>query len=172
MNPLSLLTKGHTFGGVKDRRGAYKLSVGYALPHFNSPKVSALPLPATPLAATPLQTALFEQPQPRSAVGAAVPPKRDGAVPTVPKVMPGPFHPRPLPENGWRRAARWWNGFFTWRPAQAKPAPSVQTELALEKVTVVRNDLSEDDLVVVTVEKKPRILPGEKVHVEQPVTNP
>ena len=32
--------------------------------------------------------------------------------------------------------------------------PRAQAELALEKVTVLRNDLSESDLVVVTVERK------------------
>jgi hypothetical protein len=42
--------------------------------------------------------------------------------------------------------------------AKPKPspfvAPTVQTELALDRITVVRNDLSEDDLEVIPVVKK------------------
>ncbi|MGA2173607.1 MAG: hypothetical protein ABSH38_01355 [Verrucomicrobiota bacterium] len=149
MNPLSLLTKGHTFGGVKDRRGAYKLPAGNVLPHFAGPK---RPPPTTSRPAPePSQTALFEPPHP--AVEAAVSPKRDDAAPTAPKVAVKPPEDRPSPEGIWRRAARWWKEFLLRRKSPAGRARSVQTELALNKVTVVRNDLSEDDLEVVTVEK-------------------
>jgi hypothetical protein len=43
--------------------------------------------------------------------------------------------------------------------------------LALDKVTVVRNDLSEDDVVVVTVDKKTRPA-NETVETERKVTKP
>jgi hypothetical protein len=153
MNPLSLLTKGHTFGGVNDRRGAYKVLPGYVLPNFAAPKGPSFA--ATPPPGEPLQTALFEQPPP--AVAAAVPPKRADAVPTAPKAMASPANERPLSPGVWRRVARWSEEFLWWRKGPVKLAPSVQTELALAKVTVMRNDLNEDDLVVVTVEKKPRL---------------
>ncbi len=148
MNPLSLLTKGHTFGGVRDRRGAYKLPAGSVLPNFTPAK---RPSPTAPHPAPePSQTALFEQPRP--AVEAAVPAKRDGAAPLpAPAATAPPPVPRPSPDSIWRRAARWWAEFK--RKSPAAPPPSVQTELALSKVTVVRNDLSEDDLEVVPVDK-------------------
>src|SRR5208283_2644598 len=103
MNPLSLLTKSHTFEGAKDRRGTYKFSE-HALPNFASSKGPAF-APERP--AERLQTALFEQPQPRPAAKAAVPPKRDGAVPPAPKALANPFQEKPATESLWRRAARW-----------------------------------------------------------------
>jgi hypothetical protein len=41
------------------------------------------------------------------------------------------------------------------RSPAADPRPRAQGELALEKVTVLRNDLSDADLVVVAVQPKP-----------------
>src|SRR5579862_9892802 len=103
MNPLSLLTKGNTFGGVKDRRGAYKVSARYVLPNFSGPKrpaSAAAPPPVVHPPAAPLQTALFEPPRP--AVPAAVPIKRDGAVPAAPKVPAKEVWP--APDSIWSRA--------------------------------------------------------------------
>ena len=152
MNPLKLLTKSHTFEDAKDRRGTYKFAE-HGLPKFANVKGPAF---APEQTAEPLQTALFEQPQRSPAVKAAVPPQRDSAPPPAPKSSPNPFKEKSAPESVWRRAARWGAKLFTWRPLPANPAAIVQTELALEKVTVIRNDLNEDDLVVVTVDKKHR----------------
>jgi hypothetical protein len=172
MNPLSLLTKGKSFGGVKDRTGAYKLPSRSALPNFATPKRPAPTMPHP--APKPSQTALFEQPRP--AVVAAVPAKRDGAAPIMPIAPATP----PAMESIWHRAARCWAEFLARRTKPAIPrfpASTVQVELALEKVTVVRNDLTEDDLEVVTVntgappEKRPR-KPAEKVELETQLASP
>lgn len=151
MNPLRLLTKGHTFEGLTDRRCAYKLSPGRALPNFAAPKAQTF-APEPP--AEPLQKALFEPPRPRPAVKATLPAKALGANPSAPQALTAPSKERPVTRSVWPRAAQWWEKLFAWRPVPVKPAATVQTELALEKVTVVRNDLSEDDLVVVTVGKR------------------
>jgi hypothetical protein len=162
MNPMSLLTKGRTFGGFKDRRGAYKLSAGYALPNFAGSKGPSFG-PARPQKepASP-----FAQPKP--AVEAVVPPKRAGAVPIAPKVMGKTLEIWPAPPGICLRAARWFEEILGRRPRPAWPAPSVQTEMVLDKVTVVRNDLSEDDVVVVLAEKTM----SEKVEPERQMTNP
>jgi hypothetical protein len=152
MNRLSLLTKSHTFEDARDRRGTYKLS-DHPLPKLARSKGPAF-APEHP--AEPLQAGLFEQPQPRPAAKAPVPPRLETAAPSAPKVSANPFKDKTPTESFWRRAARWGKRFFAWRPIPGKPATTVQAELALEKVTVVRNDLSEDDLVVVTVDKKQR----------------
>jgi hypothetical protein len=41
-----------------------------------------------------------------------------------------------------------------WRKEEPFQTPAIQTELALDKVKVIRNDLSEDDLEVVAIDKK------------------
>jgi hypothetical protein len=155
MNPLSLLTKGQTFRSFNDRRGAFKSSGRPALPNFAAKSRSASPFHPP---AENFQTALFEQPPP--AAEAPVSPNRDGAVPMAPVITPEvaalPSEVRADSESIWRRAARWCAGFGGWRRNSARPAASVQTELALDKVTVVRNDLSEDDLVVVPAGKPSR----------------
>jgi hypothetical protein len=59
------------------------------------------------------------------------------------------------------------------RPFQS---PAVQTELALDKVKVMRNDLSEDDLEVVMIDKKSgkrrETGSGEEVEREKLTANP
>jgi len=53
----------------------------------------------------------------------------------------------------WRRLAGWARGWMPWGKKHPFHWPAVQTELALDKVKVVRNDLKEDDLEVVVVDK-------------------
>jgi hypothetical protein len=167
MNRLSLLTKSHTFEDARDRRGTYKLSE-HPLPKLANSKGPAF-APEHP--AEPLQTGLFEQPQPRPAAKATAPPQLESTAPSAPKTFANPFKEKSSTESFWRRAARWGKRFFAWRPIPSKPAATVQTELALEKVTVVRNDLSEDDLVVVTVDKKQRPA-NETVETERKMIKP
>ena len=63
----------------------------------------------------------------------------------------------PLKPGRWSRLARiaagWARKWMPWRKAAAQ-SETVQTELALEKVKVLRNDLSEDDLEVVMIDKE------------------
>ena len=41
-----------------------------------------------------------------------------------------------------------------WSKEQPFQIPAIQTELALDKIKVIRNDLNEDDMEVVAIEKK------------------
>ena len=67
-------------------------------------------------------------------------------------------------------AAGWVRQLAPGRKSIPAPATAVQTELALERVRVIRNDLAEDDLEVVAVKAKvtdeARPLRGKKA--EQP----
>ena len=148
MNPFRLLTKGRTIRGLRERPGAYKLLERSALPKFSAPKrlVSKAPHPE-PAAAQP---AIVEQPQPKPETPAPV------IVPPVP--TPAPAENQPSKPALWRRLAAipasWTGSWIPWRKNPPVQSPTVQTELALEKVRVVRNDLCEDDLEVVMIDTK------------------
>ncbi len=144
MNPLSLLTKGHTFRGFKDRSCSYKLTSKGGMPNFSARRN----IPPTPPHPEPeaSQSTLFDQPQSPEPAPVRVP-------------QPPALAPQPVPrQTTWNRLAGFCREFLQKWTARSKSSPfhghTVQTELALEKVTVVRNDLSEDDMEVVHVGKK------------------
>ena len=136
MNPLCLLTKGRTFKDMAARPGAYKLLAHSALPKFTAGRQPPLP----------------------------VAPPIEPAQPTQPAVSPSPFAPdakpakKPCADGIWKRSVsfcRWLVLRFVFgRKGRPIHGMTVQTELALEKVTVLQNDLNEDDLEVVLVERK------------------
>jgi len=166
MNPLRLLTKGRTIRGLKERPGAYKLLEKSMLPNFSGAK---RPAPTTP------------QPQPAKAKSAILeqPPLKPMRLAPVPKVLVVPSAPAPAPKPApvpaserapapvedqpskpglWSRLAEipsgWTRQWNPWHKAPPFQSPTVQTELALDKVRVIRNDLCEDDLEVVMLDKK------------------
>jgi hypothetical protein len=164
MNPLRLLTKGRTIRGLKERPGPYKLLEKSALPNFSGPKRT---VPTTPHAEPSVgQSALFEQSQPKpetvAAVHAAAEPESAPALlpvlAPVPIPTPVPVKVQPSKPELWSRLAGvangWTRKWVPWRKAPPFQSSPVQTELALEKVRVMRNDLSDDDLEVVTMDKK------------------
>jgi hypothetical protein len=148
MNPFRLLTKGRTIRGLRERPGAYKLLERSALPKFSAPRrvVSKPPQPE-PAGA---QTAIVEQLQPKPEMPALV------IVPPVP--TPVAAKNQPSKPGLWSRLvaipARWTGSWIPWRKRPPVQSPTVQTELALEKVRVVRNDLCEDDLEVVMIDTR------------------
>jgi hypothetical protein len=71
-------------------------------------------------------------------------PAAEAAAPQAQPARPGP----------WSRLAAWAGRWMPWRKERPFQSAPVQTELALDKVKVIRNDLSEDDLEVVPIEKK------------------
>jgi hypothetical protein len=150
MNPFRLLTKGRTIRGLKERPGAYKLLEKSVLPKFSGPKRPALT--TSQPQATNGQPALFEQPQPKPETAAPV------SVAPVSVPAPVPMKDQPSKPGFWSRLAGipagWARQWIPWRKAQPFQSPTVQTELGLDKVRVMRNDLSEDDLEVVMVDKK------------------
>jgi hypothetical protein len=162
MNPLRLLTKGRTIRGLKERPGAYKLLEKSMLPNFSGAKRPA-PTPPNPANA---QSAILEQPPLKAMRPDPVP--KVPAVPSVPAPAPkpAPVPPKaPAPANDqpskpglWSRLAEipsgWKRPWNPWHKAPPFQSPTVQTELALDKVRVIRNDLCEDDLEVVMLDKK------------------
>jgi hypothetical protein len=158
MNPLRLLTKGRTIRGLKERPGAYKLLEKSVLPNFSGVKRSVPTMPhAEPAIA---HTALFEQSQPKTETVAPV----SAALVPDPVPVPAPvatLTPAKVQQSKpelWNRlagiATGWTRQWIPWRKAPPFQSPTVQTELALEKIKVMRNDLSDDDLEVVTMNKK------------------
>jgi hypothetical protein len=142
MNPLSLLTKGNTFRGFKDRSASYRLTNKGVVPNFSVGK-NPPPTPSHPEPEVS-QSTLFDQPQPPATATA----------PQPPTLAPQPAGRQTV----WNRLAGFCRGFLQRWAARRKGSPfqgrTVQTELGLERVKVIRNDLSEDDLEVVPVGKK------------------
>jgi hypothetical protein len=164
MNALSLLTKGHTIRGLKEGHGAYKLLDKNALPHFDPPK---RPISASPhLEPQNTQPAGFEQ----------MPAKAEkpvfGNATEVPAPASAPSKWHRSMTSFWRllyaRVGVWLRTKNPWRkPLNARSA-GIQTELDLDKVKVMRNDLSEYDLEVVPMENKPEPKPERENQAAHP----
>ena len=161
MNPLSLLTKGQTLKGL-GRPGRYKMTPQCALPNFQITRRHTLPV--SPRVAAARQESLFEQPPVKAEPPAPAPPLAE-LVQLPPAVISGsPFAEQAKPVEKprrpgfWRRAAtavkQRIQGLIFGDKRRSHPGPNVQTELALEKVTVMRNNLDADDLEVVLVQRK------------------
>jgi hypothetical protein len=95
------------------------------------------------------QPTFFDIPKP------VVPAPRPSAPTPKPPVAP----PAPAPrEPMWNQVVAFCREFFDKWTKERNASPfqkrTVQTELALEKITVVRNDLSEEDVEVIRVPKK------------------
>ncbi len=173
MNPFNLMTKGHTIRGTKDL-GHYKLLTKNPLPNFSANKGAKANPTTSHVVREAKQAALFEQAKPAHLPAPALPkpeavakpePRVVHAVRAIPP-MPAPKAPsaattiaeapaKPAVWSKWADAAAgWMRQLAPGRKPSPMPAMAVQTELALEKVKVIRNDLAEDDLEVVAVNAK------------------
>jgi hypothetical protein len=172
MNPLSLLTKGHTIRGLKERTGTYKLLDKSTLPDFSSPKRPAPTTPHPAPAPERPQPALLAEPGPdgpKPGVQTEAPKAASVEQASRPAEGGNPAAP-PIWKSAIQGLARIWKRLAR-RKAAPFGSPTVQTELALDKVTVIRNDLSEDDLEVVAAEKKTKAgAPAE--NTEKQTANP
>ena len=167
---ITLLTMGRTVDRARDRKGAYTLRYVNKFPKFGPvARAAAAGPPRAGHSAPSAQSSLFEA---AKAPAAAAPAKSrpDRPDPTDQTAQPNqPQQPRP-PKVRFRWFAKL--GAFLaaaaavvpktaarvrgrLRSPAADPRPRAQGELALEKVTVLRNDLSDADLVVVAVQPKP-----------------
>jgi hypothetical protein len=195
MSPMNLLTKGRTIGGLKERPGRYKLLGNSVLPNFSGSKN---PFPTTPHPEPEkAQPARIAQPRPAAAsrkeggmsaaakisvFARAMADKRKKEEPGPAKLVSvAPAKDQPPKPGLWSQLAVIPAGWMhKWKPRRATPpfaAATVQTELVLEKVKVIRNDLSDDDLEVVTIEKKAgkkaeKPAQSEKVEREELAANP
>lgn len=173
MNQFCVLSKERSFKDVAYRPGAYQL-LAKTVAKFPARKRS--PFKAPEPDQEPAQKNLFEPPQSQPAIETA-PVEPTPVVVETPVIKPE-VTPQPAPDlvnptspfaegaqpKGPGPVRRAW-GFMTgfgrglvtkafarkWHPARAA---SVQPELALDKVKVLRNDLNEDDLEVVLVNRK------------------
>jgi hypothetical protein len=177
MSPMNLLTTGRTILGLKERPGRYKLMGNSVLPKFSRPNRSS-PTTPHPVVQNP-QPALFEQAKPvvvarKEAETAA--PGKDSTVTAATSIKKkeqpvSPFslvHGRKPSKPGmWEGLADWVQKWIPTHKAPPSPLESFQTELALEKIKVMRNDLSEDDLEVVMIDSKVGNKAGKPVQVER-----
>jgi len=170
MSLLHLLTVGQSFKGVEDRPGNYRMD--HSLPKFESsnrlaslpPTRNSVPTVAK-TAPAPVQTSLFSELVGGPAVRAhAAQPisQQKPAVPAPPLQAPvlapiakgsavsqapaAPLFEKRPKDNKWKTMVK---ELFFGRRRRRPNGANVQTELALENVTVVRNDLHETDLVAV-----------------------
>jgi len=172
MSLLRLLTAGKSLVGLKDTPSPYQVTSQRLLPKFNSKKnpfrTTAKP-DLSPLrgSATEQELALAPASVQESAESNST---AAASAPVVAKPVEAPVNkPQPVtaPQVVQRPAASQpgkigstLSGLFSWRRAKpAQPAvprfgkPMVQAELSLEKIRVVRNDLSDSDLEVVRVKR-------------------
>jgi hypothetical protein len=164
MSLMHLLTMGRSFKGAKDGPSTYKMRSEAALPKFAAAKRPISLVPPTSLEKSQMQIPLFDQKGPavRLAVVEGAPtPLRHGAAMNsmvVPLKVTSPKPKADAKRDEARSSARFWDSlkqFFFGRQVSRKASrPVVQTELALDKIAVIRNDLSDADLEVVTVERK------------------
>lgn len=179
MNPFSLLKTGRALRGVADG-GHYKMVPRSVVPNFSAGKPARISPTLPQRASEPVQPALFEAPKPvrvhvpekpKAEAAVVVPPQAPrvvhavrvipptpSAIPAVPApVAVGPVKAEPNGPSFWAKLAEAAVQLVRqWKPGR-KASPfhtGVQTELALDRVKVIRNDLIEDDLEVVAVNPK------------------
>ena len=161
MRLVRFLAAGKSLVGLKDVEGRYRLPNGRALPQFGIAKDAGVPASAESI------------PQPLNEVsGVPAAPAEpatgvtQGQVETTAGQGPKPSLPKPAPylkpdregnSSIFRKLFGWLPWYRETPTTAAIPAFSrlpVQTELSLENVKVVRNDLSESDLEVQAARKK------------------
>ncbi len=163
---ITLLTMGHTLDRAKDRTGAYSLRNVNKFPKFGpaARAAAAGPLPASQ-AAPSAQPVLFAA---AKAPAAALPENRAERADPADRTDRVP--PPQAPKVFFRRCAKlgaFLAAVVAFVPKtvahlrdrlgapSADAGPRAQAELALEKVRVIRNDLSDADVVVVAVQARP-----------------
>lgn len=143
-----------------------------AAPDPEAPAQMSLSAPAKPEEAAPAPAPVVEQAAaepvapdaPVAAVEPAAPPVAEPVPEPAPELSKSPFAPgakrsprltfRDFCKRPYRFCKRLVQRFVFGRKGRRIQKPSVQTELALDKVTVMRNDLNEDDLEVVLVQRE------------------
>ncbi len=162
MSLVRLLTAGKSLVGLKESENRYRVTNQRLLPKFESKKN-----PFGPGVTSPSECAVAPEPGPQPEAPVA-------AVPSTSEAPDGQSRPAPLAKSDglWTRTARWsasrLRSLHLLRraiPVQAiarrqQQKRLFQAELSLESVKVVRNDLSDTDVEIVTC-KKPAA-PNEK----------
>lgn len=159
MSLVRLLTAGKSLIGLKESENRYRLTSQRLLPKFESKKN-----PFGAGAPGQAEAAPDQSPQAQPAVAPDVQRDSDAPVNAAPS---GVSEPERLPETGglWSRSASWCaarlRSLFVFRRALSAPASAqrqqskrlFQAELLLQSVKVMRNDLSDSDVEIVTCKK-------------------
>ena len=169
MSLMNLLTLGHSFEGAKDRPGTYKLRTGAALPKFAPVKRPIGLTPAPILEKAAAQTSLFDsknvathlrQAEKTLAVNQqtqmnTTTQKSDSPTSSQTSAKPA------LPVSKLHVWTHWTQALkellFSQHSRRKITRPAIQAELVLEKVAVMRNDLSDADLEVVEQKTKQKL---------------
>ena len=189
MSLMRLLSAGKSWVSGKDEAVRYRLSDPRALPKFGSGKN---PFRSTTKSGPPVESAPSAQPTPRplpqqqETVGARTAPvRRSQESQTTSALLPERCQPSGAVRAGTVRApdqrpVGWWEKLAALVPGSrrgSKPTkatralkPAVQGELSLEKIQVMRNDLSDKDLEIIPAKKQAPLV--KNVPVQQPENIP
>src|SRR5688572_15833159 len=152
---LKFLAVGKSFAGLRGDKSPYALRKENQLPRFgSSPRFGTKPEEEQ----TMVQTDFLQQPVVGVAEGVCgtsvspEEPKEESLFaarqqPAAPNIFAAPAAPM---------QKRSWFSFFRWKWFRAQPSKAdlVQSELRLDKVRVMRNDLADSDLQLVLKKKK------------------
>ena|SRR5688572_629377 len=144
---LKFLAVGQSFAGLRGDKSPFAVRKENQLPTFSSnPRFRG----KNPQAEEKLmvQADFLQEPTPSV--------EADSAVVTEPAPQSLPFQrSTPVAVAVGRPTKRWWSIFrFEWFRTQPSKVDLVQSELSLEKVRVMRNDLADSDLRLVLKKKK------------------
>jgi len=189
MSLMRLLSAGKSWVSGKDEAVRYRLSDPRALPKFGSEKN---PFRSTTRSGQPVDSISSAQPTPppplpqqQETVGARSAPVRSSQEnPTTSALLPERCHSSDARAGTVRAPAQppngWWEKLAAMIPGNrrgSKPTkatralkPAVQGELSLEKIQVMRNDLSDTDLEVIPAKKQAP--PVKNIAVRQPENIP
>ena len=185
MRLVRFLAAGKSLVGLKDNEGRYRLPNGRALPRFGAVSDAVAPA-VVESAREPLQTGTEVTTSSAGAVACEV----SEAVGMVAEQPSNPPQHKPAQRlvTGHDKKRSVFRKLFGWLPWCREnpemggiPAFSrlpVQTELSLENVKVVRNDLSESDFEFQSTRNKPALNPflkrktGEQVEIVATPANP
>lgn len=177
MRLVRFLTAGKSLVGLKDTEGRYQLPNGRALPRFGAVKdvgVSAgaetarQQIQAEPEATTASTDAGVCAVQRRVEVDAGLGKRPQSQSESAPRLRSDRSESRSI----FRKLFGWLPWFRQVPAVGGIPAFSripVQTELSLENVKVIRNDLSESDLEFQSAGNQPALNPFSKPQVGEPV---
>ena len=145
MTLMRWLAVGTSVNNIKDRRSPYKMVQQHLLPKFGSN-----PLPE------PQAAALLSPPEPsrppivKKSWFGWVPLKRKKRMNPVEEIKLSTTVASPVPTvTEFYPQGRWTTNPFHQKPGLKRAAASVQGELALDTVKVVRNDLNDSDLELI-----------------------
>jgi hypothetical protein len=174
MSLLRLLTAGKSLVGLQPPSSRYLMRDRHRLPKFGSdinPFAAPPPAPEEPMQTPSDPTPKHQRYQMSPAEFAAARLKETKKLPASPLAETKPTSAEPASETSAQTPAGHWTEKFnplSWLPRRRKQPRAavpkfskspVQGELSLDKVKVVRNDLSEADVEIITAKAAPKPKP-------------